>query len=117
MLHACLRQHADLLAGVAAAPSRRQYHELSSMHAVPRRMDEAERLLVEVQQAQCLSVQVDAAEYRVPVRSVLGHLPADHCRVVFRHVPPEAALAGFTEAVLAAAGYGELSGVSVVHEP
>lgn len=96
--------------------SRRQYHELSSVHALPRRTDEAERLLVEALQTQCLSVQVDAAEYRVPVRSVLGHLPADHCRVVFRHVPPEAALAGFTEAVLAAAGYGELSGVSVVQE-
>ena len=116
VLHATMQQHVDWLAGVAAAPSRRQYHELSSVHALPRRGDQAEARLVRALREQFIPVQVADVDCRVPVRSVLGHLPADHCRLVLRHVPPEAAVVGVTEAVLAAAGYGEQSGVVVVHE-
>ena len=78
MLHAALQQHTDWLAGVAAAPSRRQYHELSSVHALPRRGDQAEARFVRALQEQSIPVQVADVDCRVPVRSVLGHLPADH---------------------------------------
>jgi hypothetical protein len=50
------------------------------------------------------------------VRAVLGHLPADHCRLVMRGLPAHCAVSGVTEAILQAAGYGAGSGVMVVHE-
>lgn len=116
LLHATMRQNADWLAGVVAAPPRQQYHRLSSIHALPRRCAEAQRSFVAAVQSQSVSVQVADHEFAVPVRAVLGHLPADHCRLVVKGLPPNYAISGVTEALLQAAGYGSDSSVAVVHE-
>lgn len=116
LLHATFQQHSDWLAGVAAAPSRQQFHKLASLHVLPHRGDQAQRSFISAVQEQVIAVQVADCEFAVPVRAVLGHLPADHCRIVMRGLPAHCAIAGVTEALLRAAGYGADSAVTVVHE-
>ena len=116
LVHATFRQHADWLAGAAAAPPRQHFHRLSSLHALPRRDSDSQCRFAAAVQSQAVTVQVDDQEFRVPVRAVLGHLPADHCRLVVRGLPAHCAVGGVTEALLQAAGYGAGSGVMVVHE-
>lgn len=116
LLHAAYTQHSDWVAGCAASPSRRRMPDLSAMHMLPRRSGEAQRRFAAAVQAQFIAVQVAEHEFRLPVRAVLGSLPADHCQLVVHGLPPRFAVAGVTEALLRGAGYGAECGVAVLHE-
>lgn len=113
---AVVEQNQDWVAGLAAAPGRRQWQGVAGVHMLVHTGDAANRSFMAAVQTQAVMVQVGGADVRVPVRAELGHLPRGCCRVVLRGLPPHLALQGVTEALLRAVGYSAASGVTVLHE-
>ena len=109
-------QHCDLLLGPATSPPQSSWPRLRTLRCRLRQGNAAVAACQAAVQAQGLEVQLEERTVTVPVQPVAARLPPGCVTLEMRGVPDDCARHGFTAALIAAAGYGEATGVSVVHE-
>ena len=116
LVAAVIRQHQGLIAGLATYVRPTEWGLADWLQFAARGGEAAEGLLLEVLQAQALSVEVQGRRVAIPAAPAVARLPPGHVQVTFRGVPFFYARQGFSEAMLAAAGYSAARGTCVAHE-
>jgi len=109
-------QHCDLLLGPTTSPTQSSWPRLRTLRFRLKPGDAAVAACQAAVQAQGLEVQLEERTVTVPVQPVAARLPPGSVTLEMRGVPDDCARHGFTAALVAAAGYGEETGVRVVHE-